>query len=200
MSVSISESILSVSICPHSNLLQRKSQVDVVLLEHWQVEYLASTPLPDLAHDLGQALLVRGGEREPEVEPVLSLIVVYAGQSGCLGTCHHDLHTMPEHPDDPAASGLALDFTKGVTKYIKESRTKIEEKGRRGKKLGGWDKLKEPADIEAELAADHFMDLWRWSSNGTVENGHVLEQRVMTSGEGLEAQGWNDGGTWTVVT
>ena len=147
---------------------------------------------------------VDGGKMDPENQVKLAVMlgtdeVIYAGQSGCWGTCHHDLRSMPEHPDDPTRSGLPLDFSAGVTKYIKESRTKVEEKGRRGKKLGGWDKLKEPADIESELAAGHFMDLWRWNSDGTVENGHVLEQRIMASGQGLEAQGWNDGGTWTVV-
>jgi len=145
-----------------------------------------------------------GGKMDPDNQVKLAVMlatdeVAYAGQSGCWGTCHHDLRTMPVHPQDPAAAGLALEVSEGVTKYIKESRTEVEEAGRRGKTLGGWDKLKDTAALEAEMAAGHFMDLFRWSSNGTVENGHVLEQRHMSSGQGLEAQGTLDGGVWTVV-
>ncbi len=145
-----------------------------------------------------------GGKLDPENPVKLAVMfatdqVEYAGQAGCWGTCHHDLRSMPEQPQDPAASGLPLDLSAGVTKYIKGSRTAVEEAGRRGAKLGGWDKLKDEAAIKAELDAGRFMDLIRWSANGKVENGHILEQRVMTDPEPVEAQGWLDGGVWTVV-
>ena len=144
-----------------------------------------------------------GGKLDPKNETKLAMMfatdeVKYAGQAGCWGTCHHDLRTMPNAPEDPAASGLDLDFSKGVTKYISESRTRIEEKGRRGKKLGGWDKLKPADEIAAELEAGHFMDLMRWSSSGKVENGHVLEQRHMQGGIPIEARGWKEGDEWIV--
>lgn len=147
---------------------------------------------------------VDGGKMDPENQVKLAVMlatdeVEYASQAGCWGTCHHDLRSMPEHPENPAASGLPLDFSKGVTKYIKESRTKVEEAGRRGAKLGGWDQLKEQGAIESELAAGHFMDLMRWNSNGKAENGHILEQRVMTDAGEFVAQGWEEGGMWTVV-
>ncbi len=147
---------------------------------------------------------VEGGKMDPDNQVKLAVMfstdeLEYASQAGCWGTCHQDLRTMPGHPEDPTSSGLTLDFSKGVTKYIKESRTKVEEKGRRGKKLGGWDKLKESADIEAELAAGNYMDLLRWNSNGSVENGHILDQRIMTGGETIQASGWKEGGLWTVV-
>ncbi len=147
---------------------------------------------------------VDGGKMDPENQVKLAVMfatdqVEYASQAGCWGTCHHDLRSMPEHPEDPAASGLALDFSRGVSKYIKESRTSVEEKGRRGKKLGGWDKLKDAAAIQAELDAHKFMDLLRWNSGGKVENGHVLEQRIMSGGSDIEAQGWEEAGIWTVV-
>jgi cytochrome c-type protein NapC len=125
--------------------------------------------------------------------------VTYASQAGCWGTCHEDLRSMPGHPEDPAASGLPLDFSTGVTKYIKESRTKVEEKGRRGKKLGGWDKLKEGSEIEAALGAGHFMDLLRVNSSSGLEDGHILAQRVMDSGHGFEASISQDAGLWTAV-
>ncbi len=147
---------------------------------------------------------VDGGKMDPDNQVKLAVMfatdeVEYASQAGCWGTCHEDLRTMPGHPEDPSASGLKLDFSQGVTKYIKESRTKVEEKGRRGKKLGGWDKLKDDAALQAELHAHRSMDILRWNSSGTVENGHVLEQRIMSGGAGIEAQGWEDAGLWTLV-
>ena len=100
---------------------------------------------------------VDGGKMDPDNQVKLAVMfatdeVKYAAQAGCWGTCHEDLRTMPGHPEDPAAAGLALEVSRGVTKYIDASRTKIEEQGRRGKKLGGWDQLKDKAAIEAELA------------------------------------------------
>ncbi len=146
---------------------------------------------------------VEGGTMDPDNPVKLALMlatdeVEYASQTGCWGTCHEDLRTMPGQVDDPAASGLPLDLSKGVTKYIKESRTEVEEKGRRGKKLGGWDKLKDAAALQAEADAHRYMDLIRWNSGGKVENGHVLEQRVMTDQGAVEARGWLEGGIWTV--
>ena len=146
---------------------------------------------------------VDGGKLDPDNQVKLAVMfatddVEYAGQAGCWGTCHHDLRSMPEHPENPASAGLALDLSKGVTKYIKESRTKVEEVGRRGAKLGGWDQLKAQADIDSELAAGHFMDLLRWSASGSVENGYVLGQRWMTGGAPVEARGTLAAGIWTV--
>jgi cytochrome c-type protein NapC len=107
---------------------------------------------------------------------------------------------MPGHPDDPAAGGIAMDVSQGVTKYIAASRTKIEEKGRRGKKLGGWDKLKDAAAIEAELANGQFMDLLRVNSgDGSTEDGFVLAERMMKGGQGFDANISNDAGFWTVT-
>jgi cytochrome c-type protein NapC len=147
---------------------------------------------------------VEGGKLDPPNQVKLAVMlatddVQYAGQAGCWGTCHHDLRTMPLHPQDPAAKGLALDLSAGVTKYIKESRTKVEEAGRLGAKLGGWDKLKDQEAIAAELKAGHFMDLMRWSSSqGQTENGHVLEGRFMTGGVPIEAKGELAGGFRTL--
>jgi len=146
---------------------------------------------------------VDGGKLDPDNQVKLAVMfatddVEYAGQAGCWGTCHHDLRSMPEHPENPGSAGLALDLSKGVTKYIKESRTKVEEAGRRGAKLGGWDQLKTQADIDAELAAGHFMDLMRWNSSGSVENGDILAERRMTGGAAVEARGTLAAGIWTV--
>jgi len=148
---------------------------------------------------------VEGGKMDPANETKLAVMfatdeVKYASQAGCWGTCHHDARSMPTHPEDPSSSGLGLDFSKGVTKYISESRTKIEEKGRRGKKLGGWDKLKESADLQAEMDAHHYMDLLRVNSgDGSNEDGHIMAERVMSGGQGFESSISEEGGFWTVV-
>jgi len=148
---------------------------------------------------------VEGGKMDPDNQVKLAVMlatddVTYASQAGCWGTCHHDLRTMAEPPENPAASGLPLDLSKGVTKYIKESRTEVEEKGRRGAKLGGWDKLKAPDDLQAELKAGHSMDLLRVNGgSGLTEDGHVLEQRSMSGGQGFQGQIKEEGGLWTVV-
>ncbi len=147
---------------------------------------------------------VEGGKMDPENQIKLAFMlatdeVKYTSQAGCWATCHHDLKTMPNHPEDPGAAGLDLDFSKGVTKYISASRTKIEEKGRRGKKLGGWDKLTDSSALKAAMNDGHFMDLLRYSSSGKTEDGHVLEQRIMTGGQGAQSQGTLEDGLWTVV-
>ncbi len=145
-----------------------------------------------------------GGKLDPEHQVKLGAMfatdaVEYASQAGCWGACHHDLRGMPAHPEDPTAAGLELDLANGVSKYLKESRTHVEEKGRRGKTLGGWDQLKETAAIQQQMEQGRFMDLLRWSSGDRAENGHVLAERVMQGGAEIEAQGWEEAGYWTVV-
>jgi len=146
------------------------------------------------AGDHTPAPFVDGGKMDPENPVKLAVMlatddVQYASQAGCWGTCHHDLNAMPHQPEG-----------KEVTKYITESRTKIEIKGRRGKKRGGWDKLKPEGDIKAELDAGHFMDILRVNSGtGKTEDGHILKDRMMEGGQGLGGSAVLDGSTWTVV-
>ena len=152
---------------------------------------------------------VDGGKMDPENPMKLAVMfatdeVEYADRAGCWGTCHHDTRTMPHTPDADTANGSPvaqqLDLTKGITKYIKESRSKIEVKGRRGKKRGGWDKLKEADEVKAELDAGHFMDLLRYNSGkGETEDGQILEQRLMSGGQGFEVDANKEGNTWVVV-
>jgi cytochrome c-type protein NapC len=159
----------------------------------------AHTPVP----------FVDGGKMDAENE--VKLAVMIAGKdiedvekAGCWVTCHGDSRYMPDHPkkEDIAAAPDAagrLDMTTGMTKYLAESRTEMEIRGRRGAKRGGWDKLKSKDEIEALAKAGAFMDLIRFRSGGEAENGSVLEQRVMTGGAKVTADGVLSGDTWTVI-
>jgi cytochrome c-type protein NapC len=135
---------------------------------------------------------VDGGKMDAENPMKLAIMftgdeVKYASQAGCWVTCHHDANNMPHNPGQ------------NVTKYLGESRTKIEVKGRRGKKRGGWDKRKPDGEIATELSAGHFMDLIRYKSGkGTTENGYILADRVMEGGEGAEFTATLNGETWVV--
>ena len=138
------------------------------------------------------APFVDGGKMDPDNPMKLAIMfatddVKYAAQAGCWGTCHHDLDTMPDNPGE------------NVTKYITESRSKVEIKGRRGKKRGGWDKRKDDAEIQGEMDQGHFMDLIRYKSGKSEsEDGLILADRVMEGGHGSEFNASLSGDTWVV--
>jgi cytochrome c-type protein NapC len=138
------------------------------------------------------APFVDGGKMDPENPMKLAIMfatddVKYADQAGCWQTCHHDASSMPHNPGEK------------VTKYLQESRTKIEVKGRRGKKRGGWDKRKPDGEIASELQAGHFMDIIRYKSGkGEIEDGYVLADRIMEGGQGAEFNASLNGNTWVV--
>ena len=141
-------------------------------------------------------MLTTDSEDDPKVE--------YAERAGCWQSCHHDANYMPHQPDDAtkASSPLAqrLDLSNGFTKYLKESRTEIENEGKDGKKRGGWDKLKDEAELQALLENGSFMDLWRYKSgSGESEDGHILAERVMSGGQGVQFTGELKDGIWTVL-
>ena len=134
-----------------------------------------------------------GGKMDPDNPMKLALMlatdeVEYADRAGCWGTCHADANTMPFAPEG-----------KDVTKYLTESRTEIEIKGRDNKPLGGWDKRKSEAEIKAELEAGYFMDLIRYKSGkGEVEDGYILADRVMEGGQGAEFTARQENKQWVV--
>ena len=152
---------------------------------------------------------VDGGKMDPDNPMKLAMMfstsdVEYAGEAGCWQTCHHDASSMPDSPEAEAAAGSdaakVLDLKQGVTKYLKESRSKIEVKGRRGKKRGGWDKLKSGDEIQTALASNQFMDLLRYKSgSGETEDGYILEQRHMAGGQGFEVDATREAGNWVVT-
>ena len=159
---------------------------------------------PDAAHVAMPG--VEGGKMDAENPMKLALMfatdeVEYAAQSGCWGTCHQDARNMPDAPEQGDLAKVAgrLYVDDGVTKYIKESRTKINLKTRGGAKLGGWDKLKDEQKIQAALDQGLFMDLIRYKSGSKlVEDGYILEQRIMEGGQGAEVNAVLSGGLWTV--
>ena len=152
---------------------------------------------------------VDGGKMDPDNPMKLAIMlstddVEYADRAGCWSSCHHDANNMPHSPDADtlSASPFAeqLDFSGGVSKYLKESRTKIEVKGRRGKMRGGWDKLKDTDALKAEMEANKFIDLIRYKSGDNAsEDGHIFAERVMTGGQGTEFEASLKAGTWSLV-
>ncbi len=152
---------------------------------------------------------VDGGKMDPENPMKLAFMissddVEYADRAGCWGTCHADANSMPFSPGQDADMDPAifsrLDVSSGVTKYLKESRTKLELKGRGGKALGGWDKLKTEEEIQLSQVAKQYMDIVRYSSgSGQVEDGQILAQRDMHGGRGAEVEASLKAGAWSVV-
>jgi len=156
---------------------------------------------------------VDGGKMDPENPMKLAFMlatddVEYADRAGCWGTCHADADKMPFAPEQETLKGsdlakrldFGVDGSGGVTKYISESRSAIEIKGRRGKTLGGWDKVKEANDITAALTANQYMDLVRYKSgDDMIEDGKILEQRDMHGGQGAEVEASLNNGTWSVI-
>ena len=162
---------------------------------------------PDTAHT--PAPFVDGGKMDPENQSKLAMMIAGKGidkveQAGCWATCHHDSRYMPDHPEAAAIAeapefGKAVDASDGITKYLADSRTKVEVKGRRGKKRGGWNKLKPAEEIAALKESRSLMDLVRYRSGDAAENGHVLAERTMSGGSEITASGGLEAGTWTVV-
>ncbi|NOR50988.1 MAG: cytochrome C552 [Gammaproteobacteria bacterium] len=114
--------------------------------------------------------------------------VEYADRAGCWGTCHADADNMPYAPEGEK-----------VTKYLKESRSKIEIRGRGGKALGGWDKRTSDEEIQEAFDAGLFMDIIRYKAGEkVVEDGYILADRVMEGGQGAEFNAQLQGGQWVV--
>lgn len=124
--------------------------------------------------------------------------VEYGAIGGCWASCHHDLRSMPDvdanAPKHPRAKELDI-RSNGPTKYLKETRTALETKG---KPMGGWDKLKPEAEYAQLLKEGTFLEMWQFRSGEPPRAGHVLEARRLKAAPGL-AEGRNEGGRWTVT-
>ncbi len=152
---------------------------------------------------------VDGGKMDPDNQIKVGMMITgtdieLGEQVGCWATCHADNTYMPF---DPGAEGIAanaeaagrLNVSDSITKYLTESRTKVEVKGRRGKAQGGWANLKEKGEVDQLLADGTFMDLMRVYADGTAENGYLLESRTVNEGEMAGAASLSADGTWTVT-
>ncbi len=161
---------------------------------------------PDAGHN--PAPFADGGKMDPENQAKFAMMIAGQGidkvdQAGCWVTCHHDSRYMPDQPDADMISaagdlGKQIDVSDGITKYLADTRTDVEINGRRGKKRGGWDKLKPDAEIAELNKSGTVMDLLRFRSGGAAENGHVLAERKMDGGSEISARGSLEGGVWTV--
>lgn len=151
---------------------------------------------------------VDGGKMDLTNQVKLAIMIAGEGierveQAGCWVTCHHDSRYMPDTPKPEALKASpfaqAIDLRNGITKYLAESRAAIDLRGDDSKPRGGGDRLKS-SDVLADLnKKGTFMDIWRFNSGAAPENGHVLEQRVMSGGTPIEAKGSLDSDIWTVV-
>lgn len=154
---------------------------------------------------------VEGGKMDPENQIKVAMMIAGKGierveQAGCWATCHNDNRFMPDAPDAAALATAGDVATRlgvmdgplgGVTKYLAESRTDIELKGK-NRPLGGWDLLEDESKIAEYLETGSFMDLLRVGSGGHVDNGHLLERRA-EDGAPMAAETQLEGDTWTVV-
>lgn len=149
------------------------------------------------------------GKMDPNNPSKIAMMVAtddveYAGQAGCWVTCHNDMRDMPDAPPAATVAGNPhsgkYTWSNGITKYIPESRTEIEIKGSNDKPRGGWDKLKEDGELQAELDAGHYLDILRFKiGEGASEDGHVLTDREMNGGQGVTFTGGLVNGKWSVV-
>lgn len=153
------------------------------------------------------ASFVEGGKMDPQNQVKVAMMIAGIGvergeQAGCWATCHHDTRSMPDGKKVDAAKipGLApdTDLKEGLTKYLAESRVKVELQGRGGPR-GGGEQVKSAEELAAVFKAGAFMDLIRVRSDGTAENGHVLAQRIMSGGAPIEAETKLENGRWVVT-
>jgi len=164
---------------------------------------------PDAGHT--PVPFVDGGKMDPENQIKLAVMlddgkVEMAASAGCWSSCHHDSRYMPDAPTADALAaakeiGKVIDISDGITKYLKDSRTELEYKGKNGKKRGAWDKMLPVADLEAKKAEGVYMDLVRFKSGqgGKTESGYILADRVLKDTNKMTSTGVLKDGVWTVT-
>ena len=163
---------------------------------------------PDAEHT--PAPFADSGKMDPENQIKLAVMfddgkVEMAGYAGCWATCHHDSRYMPDAPkaDAIAAAGEVggrIDIKDGVTKYLPDSRSEFEYRGKNGKPRGSWSKLIGKDDMDALRKDGASMDLLRYNSGSkTVESGSILAQRNLAKNDKVTGTGVLNNGLWTVT-
>jgi nitrate/TMAO reductase-like tetraheme cytochrome c subunit len=181
----------------HIPMTVQASFDDDYLFMRFQWEAGEHAPLP----------FVDGGRMDPDNPMKLTVSfaddrVDMADRGGCWASCHHDSTYMPDAPEDEALaeSELAerLELMNGVTKYLSESRSEIEIRGRRGAARGGWDKLREESEIAELLSGGVYLDIARFKSGDELtESGYILEQRHLSESEAVVMTAMEEDGVWT---
>ena len=150
-----------------------------------------------------------GGKMDPANQIKLAVMfddekVEMAGFTGCWATCHHDSRYMPDAPKPDAlaaagAIGEVINLKDGVTKYLPDSRSEFEYKGKNGKPRGSWDKLVEKGDMDGLRESGAYMDVVRYlSGSEKAESGSILAQRIMEASDKVTATGTLKDGVWVV--
>lgn len=164
---------------------------------------------PDSGHT--PVPFVDGGKMDPANQIKLAVMfddgkVEMASYAGCWATCHHDSRYMPDAPNAEALGAAShvssvIDTSDGITKYIEDSRTKLEYKGKNNTPRGGWDKMIEKAELDTKLAEGVFMDLVRYRSGdgGRTESGSILAERILSESDKMSSTGVLADGIWTVT-
>jgi len=146
---------------------------------------------------------VEGGKMDPENPIKLAMMVAGDGvdrgeQAGCWASCHIDSRTMPNAPENLGDLAERLGGQGFVQKYIAESRTGIDLKGK-DRPMGGWDLLRDADELTAYLDEGRFMDFTRVDAAGQGRRGYLQDRRHEDAGSPVQASAVLDGDTWTVV-
>jgi nitrate/TMAO reductase-like tetraheme cytochrome c subunit len=153
----------------------------------------AHTPVP----------FVEGGKMDPENPVKVAMMVVGDGiergaQAGCWASCHADSRYMPNAPESLGDISARLGGQDFVQKYLPESRTAIDLKGK-DRPMGGWDLLRSEDELAAYLGEGKFFDFTRVDAAGKGQRGYLLERRHEDAGSPVQAAAVLEGDMWTMV-
>lgn len=153
----------------------------------------AHTPVP----------FVEGGKMDPENPVKMAMMVVgenieRGAQAGCWASCHADSRYMPNAPDSLGDLAGRLGGHDYVQKYLPESRTEIDLKGK-DRPMGGWDLLRAEDELAAYLGEGKFFDFTRVDAAGNGRRGYLLDRRHEDAGSPVQAAAVLEGDMWTMV-
>ena len=153
----------------------------------------AHTPVP----------FVEGGKMDPDNPVKVAMMVVgenieRGAQAGCWASCHADSRYMPNAPDSLGDISERLGGHDFVQKYLPESRTAIDLKGK-DRPMGGWDLLRAEDELAAYLGEGKFFDFTRVDAAGKGQRGYLLDRRHEDAGSPVQAAAVLEGDMWTMV-